>query len=579
MLSFETERRLKNYLVAVAEGEGVLERLRQRLCEIRDFAPCMAFQRLDRCANDYLTSIQLLNFLRDNCVYSVSENECFRLLRFFDSDEDGRLSYSDFNQLLLPCDDNCLRQITLDRHACRVARYENLPLDIERGISGVIEREVELLRRLDTLKRELEIRYDFSPYAAFKTIDKCCEGAITTLNLTQFLRGQGYYATEREVVAIIRRMDTSCAASVSYSDFSDFLRGHGSSDFSASHSQGSSGRPKSADRTAASPKKLSDSLTKARASSANRTSPKKKGAKKACCSDCEEKGTSCCDTPARLCPPPFYCRPSALCCEYPCWPYSYCRPAYPYPCRPCSPPLCKPYCPLLSHSQEYDLVKGLYDIIKEERDLESAKLNLARRLDFNLYDAFRIFDSCNRGYITLADLRDGLAAIGVYPSTADMELYIKRYDRFGERRLRFSEFSDSFTPTTDAYASSSLARRRTNPHVPSRFSARDDCFEAGTRVELRAAWNTHFKVESMCEGIRQRHRLLPCFDLYSAFLTCDLYHDGVISKDELRRLIDSRGFYVTETDAKHLVDKMDRDRDGVVSYSEFREELEPKRGY
>jgi hypothetical protein len=173
-------------------------------------------------------------------------------------------------------------------------------------------------------------------------------------------------------------------------------------------------------------------------------------------------------------------------------------------------------------------------------------------------------------------LRDGLAAIGVYPSTSDMELYIKRYDRFGERKIRFSEFSDSFTPSTDAYASSSLARRRTNPHVPSRFSARDDCFEAGTRVEFRAAWNTHFKVEAMCEGIRQRIRTLPCFDLYSAFLTCDLYHDGVISKDELRRLIDSRGFYVTETDAKHLVDKMDRDRDGVVSYSEFREELEPK---
>lgn len=43
MLSCETERRLKNYLVAVADGEGVLERLRQRLCEIRDFTPNMAF--------------------------------------------------------------------------------------------------------------------------------------------------------------------------------------------------------------------------------------------------------------------------------------------------------------------------------------------------------------------------------------------------------------------------------------------------------------------------------------------------------------------------------------------------------
>jgi Ca2+-binding EF-hand superfamily protein len=80
----------------------------------------------------------------------------------------------------------------------------------------------------------------------------------------------------------------------------------------------------------------------------------------------------------------------------------------------------------------------------------------------------------------------------------------------------------------------------------------------------------------MCEGVRQRLRSFPHIDLYSAFLTCDLYNDGVISKDELRRLVDSRGFYVSDSDAKLVVDKMDKDRDGVVSYSEFREELEPK---
>lgn len=538
MLSFETERKLKNYIVAVAEGEGVLERLRQRLCEIRDFAPCMAFQRLDRCANDYLTSSQLANFLRDNCVYSISENECFRLLRFFDSDEDGRLSYNDFNQMLLPCEDNCLRTITLERHACRVARYENLPLDIERGISGIIEREIELLRRLDNLKRELEIRYDFSPYAAFKTIDRGCEGAITSFNLTQFLRAQGYYPTEREVLAVIRRMDTSCAANVSYSDFSDFLRGHGSSDFTAAQNSSPS-RPKSADRTAASPKKLSDSFTKARSSSTLRTSPKKKSVghatasspKKACCSSCADKGTTCerprtsscvrmCCLPEPVICRPNYCREPVICrpssyCDCPCKASYICRPerclcscrvspcylsSCSCICRPCGP--CKPCGPLMTSTQEYDLVKGLYDIIKEERDLENAKLNLARRLDFNLYDAFKIFDTCSRGYITLADLRDGLAAIGVYPSTSDMELYIKRYDRFGERKIRFSDFSDSFTPQTDPYSSSSLNRRRANPHIASRFSARDDCFEAGTRVEFRSAWNTHFKVEAMCEGIR-----------------------------------------------------------------------------
>lgn len=100
----------------------------------------------------------------------------------------------------------------------------------------------------------------------------------------------------------------------------------------------------------------------------------------------------------------------------------------------------------MTSSNEYELVKALYDIIREERDLEAAKINLAKRADFNLYDAFKIFDNISKGYITIADLREGLAAIGVFPSSSDMELYIKRYDKFNERKVRFSEFGDSFTP-------------------------------------------------------------------------------------------------------------------------------------
>lgn len=95
MLSFETERRLKNYLAAVAEGESILERLRQRLCEIRDFAPYTAFQRLDKNAFEYLSAIDIQNFLRDNHVHTVTEHECQRLVRYFDSDEDGRLSFNE----------------------------------------------------------------------------------------------------------------------------------------------------------------------------------------------------------------------------------------------------------------------------------------------------------------------------------------------------------------------------------------------------------------------------------------------------------------------------------------------------
>ena len=93
MLGYESESRLKNLLVAVGDGERGLEAARQRLCTIRDFAPHSAFQRLDRDSNGFVTSVEILNYLRDQRNFTTSESECYRLVKFFDSDEDGRLSF------------------------------------------------------------------------------------------------------------------------------------------------------------------------------------------------------------------------------------------------------------------------------------------------------------------------------------------------------------------------------------------------------------------------------------------------------------------------------------------------------
>ena len=93
MLGYESERRLKNFLVAIGDGEKTLEQARQRLCEIRDFSLESAFQRIDRDVNNYLSSFELQTYLRENNVYGISEAECFRLVKFFDSDEDSRLSF------------------------------------------------------------------------------------------------------------------------------------------------------------------------------------------------------------------------------------------------------------------------------------------------------------------------------------------------------------------------------------------------------------------------------------------------------------------------------------------------------
>ena len=81
-------------------------------------------------------------------------------------------------------------------------------------------------------------------------------------------------------------------------------------------------------------------------------------------------------------------------------------------------------------------------------------------------------------------------------------------------------------------------------------------------------WRVHFKVESAAENIRRRLLASPYFNVYEAFNSIDLNGFGTITREEFRRLIESRGFYVSAKEAEELTKKFDGDKNGVVTFSE-----------
>lgn len=131
MLGVVSENRLKNFLVAVGEGERDIEAGRQRLCSIRDFGLMAAFERMDRNISGNVDGRELNDFLRENGVVTISDSECDALVKYFDNNGDGKLVFNEFIQLWLPCEDNVLRSITSDRPSIRVGKFDKLPADIE----------------------------------------------------------------------------------------------------------------------------------------------------------------------------------------------------------------------------------------------------------------------------------------------------------------------------------------------------------------------------------------------------------------------------------------------------------------
>ena len=461
MLGYESERRLTNLIVAVGDGERDLEAARQRLCSIRDFATHSAFERIDRDCSGSVTSVEFINFLRDNSVYHVSESEMFNLVCFFDSDGNRRLAFQEFLQIFLPCEDNLLRNVTLDRPSRRIARFEHLPRDIELAMVNVLEKEIDLQRKLEALKRELQVQYDYSPLAAFRSIDRYNSGLMTTVNTGAFLRQNGHYASEMELLAIIRRIDTDGDASVDYKEFAEFMQPLAPVVRAPIVEPVAVVRPSSPLR-GASPLR---STAGPRASYAE-ASPRRPAS--------PLRGSS----PVRASSP---MRVSA-------------------PVRVVSPvrvsPSRKPVLPLY---QEDELVHAMKELCNLEQEIESNKIQLAHKSDFNIVDAFQIFDVPRYGQVDVHQLQAGLNAIGIYPTFDECDLLITRYDKSGDRRLSISEFEKMFL-AHDAYYAGMVSRRGSN-YVP-RVVRRDDVFMPNTAYEFQTMMRTHIRCENAAEALR-----------------------------------------------------------------------------
>jgi Ca2+-binding EF-hand superfamily protein len=419
--------------------------------------------------------------------------------------------------MVLPCEDNLLRNVTLDRPAHHCGRFDRLPHDIEHGMVQVLEQELALNRRQDVLRADCEHRYDYTIAAAWRSVDRHHDGRIDTFNLGAFLRSCGHYAGERELLSIIRRFDTDGDARLSFAEFSEFMRGAG-------------------------PVPV--------------------------------------PVPVVL-PHPVYVSPVR---HYPSpvRPVIYHSPVRVSPVpRATSAPRIRAGSPVRSihsrrplHLPEEDaLVTAMKDLCTGERELEAAKTALTLKSDYNLVDAFNIFDVNRDGLVDVHELRHGLSAIGVHPTSEDIELFMTRYDKNGDRRLGRAEFGKAFL-ALDPHYSSTLERRASN-YRPAGYRA-DDCFFADTAAQHRDVWRVHFATENLGESVRQKLKRNPYVNNFEAFNSLDLDGSGGVSAQELHAMLQSRGFFASHKEVHDLVDKFDKTRTGTISFGQFKDEMEPK---
>jgi len=89
--------------------------------------------------------------------------------------------------------------------------------------------------------------------------------------------------------------------------------------------------------------------------------------------------------------------------------------------------------------EQSEFAKMMKDVIFIERELEGVKIEAAMKPDFNLLDAFKIFDSRGKGNVSVQDIAMSLKEVlGVDGFTHDdVYLLFRRFDGNHDGKLNF----------------------------------------------------------------------------------------------------------------------------------------------
>ena len=163
--------------------------------------------------------------------------------------------------------------------------------------------------------------------------------------------------------------------------------------------------------------------------------------------------------------------------------------------------------------------------------------------------------------------------MGVYCQQSELELFFKRYDTNNDSKIRYLEFCDAFAPKDKLYASH-LASKTSNFILHSH----QEPLSMKTRFAFADTIRTMLKCESFTEELRQilKSSHYENFTMSGAFQAMDANHNGFLTKNEMREFMEKQEFFPTERELELLMKRMDRDRDGKVTYEEFYQEMAPK---
>ena len=591
MISPDTESQIIKLLLTLADLERQVEINRQVLSQNLDFDAYQAFRYIDTDNKNSINSENLLNFLNKNGI-CTNLNELQYLILFYDENQDGCLSYTEFLNMILSESNYSLRKLARERIGSTFPKI-NLPFNVEYSIVKLLEKELYLIREISCLINFLKSKCDFNTHELYHLI-KGNNEFIKPENIKNFLLKNSVKFNDDDIRNIMKRLDFNRDSKIDYCEFHKFFCGNvdncsccnictqccfNTNSIRTNYSTNNSFQNQfinnqnnnynnqiPSDITLTnSPMRNSNQINliplnsnktnynynnniKVSPNLTLRNSPQRKN------SPCSNRELN----PNNYIVENNNCQ-KTICCPNNCnnCICNICQ------CNPCR-------CIALSYEKgECTFINFIREIMNIENQIENYKIELSLRSDFNIEDAFKIFELNGRGIINEADLKYGLNLLDIYASDKDIKLIMRRADIRKNNLISYADFFDLIVPFEKNY------RNMIENRLPSNFIPKynkADVFMLSTKIYfqnlIRLIINLENKLEKLRYCLGDAKSQLNCI-----FKNMDRCKRGFITDEDLNIFLKCNGVCSTDREIGLAFIRFDKNRNGKVELWEIADEL------
>ena len=205
----------------------------------------------------------------------------------------------------------------------------------------------------------------------------------------------------------------------------------------------------------------------------------------------------------------------------------------------------------------------LKKLINVESQIEEAKVNLANNPDFNCEDAFRLFETNEKGYLDKEDIKKGLNLIGVTPTEQELNILMKRFDLQKNNFINYADFFDMVVPFD----------KDLRPAVENRQPKSPDNFSEKTINDLKNLFELIIKTEMDINNERKNFGTLR-LKLKDIFALIDKSGKGFFDIDEMMVYLANNNIVESNKNADLLFIRLDKNRNAKIDFPLIEDELQ-----